>query len=472
LKIDTQPHENHQVKLTIEIDQQELEKAKRQAASKIAQRLKIPGFRPGKAPYQVVLRYVGDEEVKKEAIETTAEELYPKAIKEVGIQPYGAASLENINDSSDGPIVLYFNVPLKAETTLGNYLDVRVPYEISAITDQDVEKALQNLRENQAIVEPVDRPAQEGDRLQVLLSGIRKQVTPDQDATLINERSIPVVIEKVDADTSDEWPFPGFSHQLIDLSTDDEKQISYKYPDNSPFETLRDVDAEFHVKVERVSIRRLPELNDEFAQSIEDFESLEQLRTEARANLERQQQETYEQAYNELILNKILETATLKYPPQMIEDEIQDLIDRLKNRLEQQGLELDTYLKMRKLSLEDLKSEMRATAEENIQRSLILFKVADNEHIEVSPEDIKEETTHTITRLSEVLPEDQLKRLSSGKMVNSLIRSIMVDRLIHKTQERLRNIAQGISNEKQETSEADEAGKNEKLEEIVSNKNE
>jgi trigger factor len=228
LKIDTQPHENHQVKLTIEIDQQELEKAKRQAASKIAQRLKIPGFRPGKAPYQVVLRYVGDEEVKKEAIETIAEELYPKAIKEAGIQPYGVASLENINDSSDGPIVLDFNVPLEAETTLGNYLDIRVPYEISVITDQDVEKALQNLRENQAVVEPVDRPAQEGDRLQVLLSGIRKQVTPDQDATLINERSIPVVIEKVDADTSDEWPFPGFSHQLIDLSTDDEKQIARK----------------------------------------------------------------------------------------------------------------------------------------------------------------------------------------------------------------------------------------------------
>jgi trigger factor len=221
-----------------------------------------------------------------------------------------------------------------------------------------------------------------------------------------------------------------------------------------------------------VSIRKLPELNDEFAQSIEDFESLEQMRTEARANLERQQKETYEQAYNELILNKILETATLKYPPQMIEDEIQDLIDRLKNRLEQQGLDLDTYLIKRKLSLEDLKSEMRATAEENIQRSLILFKVADNEHIEVSPEDIKEEATHTITRLSEVLPEDQLKRLSSEKMVNSLIRSIMVDRLIHKTQERLRYIAQGISNEKQKTSEADEAEKNEKLEENVTNKNE
>jgi FKBP-type peptidyl-prolyl cis-trans isomerase (trigger factor) len=155
----------------------------------------------------------------------------------------------------------------------------------------------------------------------------------------------------------------------------------------------------------------------------------------------------------------------------MIEDEIQDLIDRLKNRLKQQGLDLDTYLIKRKLSLEDLKIEMRATAEENIRRSLILFKVADNEHIEVSPEDIKEEATHTISRLSEVLPEDQLKRLSSEKMVNSLIKSIMVDRLIHKTQERLRYIAQGISNEKQETSEADEAEKNEKLEENVSNNN-
>lgn len=472
MKIDTQPRENHQVKLTIEIDQQELEKAKRRAASKIAQRLKIPGFRPGKAPYPVVLRHVGDEEVKKEAIESIAEELYPKAIKEAGIQPYSAATLENINDSNDGPIVLDFNIPLEAETTLGNYLEVRVPYEISQVTDQEVEKALQNLQENQAIVEPVDRPAQEGDRLQVLISGIRKQVMSDQDSTLINERSIPVIIETSDADTSDEWPFPGFSRQLIDLSADDEKQISYKYSEDSPFETLRGVDADFHIKVERVSIRKLPERNDEFAQSIEDFESLEQLRTEIRANLEHQQKETYEQAYNDQILNKILETATLKYPPQMIEDEVQDLIDRLKNRLEQQGLNLDTYLKMRKLSLEDIKIEMRAKAEENIRRSLILFKIADNEHIEVSTEDAQEEANHTITRLSELLPEDQLKRLSSEKMVNSLIRNIMVDRVIQKTQERLRNIAQGISDEKQETSKVDKSGKNEEHVENGSNKNE
>lgn len=477
MKIDTQPRENHQVKLTIEINQQELEKAKRQAASKIAQRIKIPGFRPGKAPYQVVLRYVGDEEVKKEALENMSEELYPLAIKEAGIKPYGAATLENINDSSDSPIVLDFNVPLEAETTLGQYLDVRVPFEISEVTDQDVEKALQNLRENQAIVEPIDRPAQEGDRLQVLLRGIRKQVTSGQDATLVNERSIPVVIEKSDNDTSDEWPFPGFSRQLIDLSADEEKQISYKYPDDSPFESLRGVDAEFHVKVERISLRRLPKLDDEFAQSIEEFESLEQLRTEVRANLDRQQKETYEQEYNDKILNKILETATLKYPPQMIEDEIQDLIDRLKNRLEQQGLDLDTYLKMRKLSLDDLKNEMHSTAEENIRRSLILFKVADNENIEVSPEEVQEEATQTIARLSDLLPEEQLKRLSSEKMVNSLIRSIMVDRVIHKTQERLRNIAQSASNEKQETyqtdeSEKDETEKNEEREENVNIQNE
>jgi trigger factor len=363
-------------------------------------------------------------------------------------------------------------LPLEAETTLGNYLEVRVPYEISEVTDQEVEKALQNLQENQAIVEPVDRPAQEGDRLQVLISGIRKQVTSDQDSTLINERSIPVIIEKPDADTSDEWPFPGFSRQLIDLSADDEKQISYKYSEDSPFETLRGVDADFHIKVERVSIRKLPELNDEFAQSIEEFESLKQLRTEVRANLEHQQKETYEQAYNDQILNKILETATLKYPPQMIEDEVQDLIDRLKNRLEQQGLNLDTYLKMRKLSLEDLKNEMRATAEENIRRSLILFRIADNEHIEVSTEDAQEEANHTITRLSELLPEDQLKRLSSEKMVNSLIRNIMVDRVIQKTQERLRNIAQGIYDGKQENSKVDESGKNEEHVENGSNKNE
>ncbi len=187
-----------------------MEEMKRRAANKLSRRVKIPGFRPGKAPYPVILRTVGEAAIVEEALELLVEDIYPKVIKEAKIEPYGPGKLENV--ASMEPVTLEFVVPLDAKVTLGDYRSMRKPYEPKPVTDQDVDDAIKELQERQALVEPVERPAQEGDVVTVRLSGERKD--DEENKVLLSERSVPVIIRSAD---KDEWLFDGFSKNFIGL---------------------------------------------------------------------------------------------------------------------------------------------------------------------------------------------------------------------------------------------------------------
>ncbi len=211
LKIEKQITEDHQARLTVELEPQNLEEAKHRAARKISQKVKIPGFRPGKAPYPVVLRTVGEASILDEAMDILVNEKYPKIIEESGIQPYGPGTLENIQKLD--PPTLEFLVPLEAEVTLSDYHKIRFPYELKSVTDEEVDHTIEELQDRMAILEPVDRPAQEADQVFVHLSAERKEVKEGQSLTLIKDREVPVTIDPADQDNSKEWPFPGFSQK-------------------------------------------------------------------------------------------------------------------------------------------------------------------------------------------------------------------------------------------------------------------
>ena len=286
MKIETQPRDDHQVKLTVQFETEDLEGAKRQAARKFAQKVKIPGFRPGKAPYPVILHQVGEAVLLEEALEKLVEEKYPQALKESGLQFYGPGVLNNI--VSKEPPVLEFIVPLEAEVALGDYRNLRRPYEPAPVTEAQVDEAIENLRQQNAVVEPVERPAQEGDLVSVRLSSIRTQVEEGQDPTLVRERSMPIlvrpegqVVDEKDKDSAnEEWPFVGFSRRLIGLSANDSDSFVYTFPDDTLYESLCGIETEFHFTIETVKSRTLPELNNEFASTVGEFETLEAMRAE------------------------------------------------------------------------------------------------------------------------------------------------------------------------------------------------
>lgn len=471
MKIESQPLEDHQVKLTVEVEPETFESAKRRAARQASKRTKIPGFRPGKAPYQVVVRQVGEATIIEEALELLVKDIYPKVIDEAEINPYGPGQLENV-ESMD-PLVLEFVVPLEAEVELGDYSSISQPYEPKEVTEKEVDDVLNDLRERQAVLEPVERPAEEGDKVFVRLSGIRKNVEEGENPTLVSERSMSVLIKPEETDSSEEgdsqeWPFPGFSRQLIGHSPQDELTLMHTFSEDWDFESLRGEEAEFHVFIEDVKSQTLPELDDEFASSLGEYDTLEELIKDIRAGLEQQALETYNEDYDSQILKEAIDQATIEYPPQMLENEIDSVIHNLEHRLEEQNLDMELYLKTRDMDMDALREEARPVAETRLKQSLFLFELAKAENIEVEPEELQTETIRTMSSLSRTLSEKEARQLSNEGVINNLATSIMADMLTQRSLERLRKIASGQLEKEPEEESTTEVSMQSSDEQVVS----
>lgn len=444
MKIETFPQEDHQVKLRVQVEHEEMENAMLRAARRLAQRVKIPGFRPGKAPPAVVTRHVGEAAVMQEAMELLVDELYPKAISEAQIKPYGPGSLENV-EQPDLP-VFEFIVPLEPEVEPGDYRALRLPYEPPAVSDEEVEKALENLREHQAVIEPVERAAQEGDLVTVRLSARKSAPAEAEDSSLIQETTVPILITA--EEDPEEWPFPGFSQRLIGMLAGESRQIPYTFPSDAVAEKFRGLEAIFDLKAETVKSRTLPALNDEFARSLGDFadggfESLEDLRKQVRQAIESEKRQNYDEEYEEKALDQATAMAVIKYPPQALEDEIDEVIESLERRLEQSNMTLEMYLKARNLDQEGLRQEVRPVAENRLRRSLYLVHLSRLEQIELDPNEVEERAINTLNYLARTLPKEEARRLSDRKVQQNLIGDIMVRMMREKTLERLRLICSG-----------------------------
>jgi trigger factor len=441
LKIDTQFLDNHQVKLTVVVDPEPMEDARRRAARKIAQKIKIPGFRPGKAPYAVIERTVGQGAIIEDALDILIKDLYPKIIEESGVKPYGPGHLENI--TSLDPPTLEIIVPLKAEVKLGDYRNIRLPYNQKPIEEADINHAINDLRERQAVIEPVERPIQPEDQVSIRLSGKRLNISPGENPTLIEERSYPINVKSPETESQYEWPYPGFSPSLIGLSKGDEKTITHTFPEDSDYISLRGQEVEFHFFVEQVKERHLPALDDQFAQSIGEYETLEALRAEVRQNLEEQATEEYNNTYHEQVLNELQKGAEIKFSPPMLDDEITNMIRGLENRLSQQSMDLETYLKTRQMSIDDLRKEITPRAEERLKRSLVIYEISRLENIKVPEGAIEQESMRTLNEMGRYLKPDQARKTLSNEFIQGMVGSITADLIVKHTLDRMRTIAQG-----------------------------
>jgi trigger factor len=441
LKINKEYLEDHQVKIIVEIDPEPLERAKHQAARSISRKTKIPGFRPGKAPYNVIERTVGESTILENALDILIEDIYPKVIEESGIVPYGPGTLENMPTLD--PPTFEFIVPLDAEVKLGDYDQLRIPYELKGVTNKDIERVLDDLRSRQAILEPTDGPAKEGNQLFIRLEGKKLDGEEEQNEELIKERPMPVIIESKDSDTKNEWPFSGFSRELIGHLAGDNFSVTHTFPEDSEFESLRGIKAVFNVKIEDIKSRIIPNLDDEFAQSIGEYENLEALNNAIRESLEEQSKSEYDSDYHQQIINKIIEESSIKYPPQMLENEIKVYLDQLENRLKQQGLDLEIYLKSRQITADELEEEIRPQAEVRLKRSLILFEVSKLENIQVDEADIEAHTQTSLEELSLSLTPEQAKKTLSPDFIRGWVGNITADLIVQRTLDHLQNIAQG-----------------------------
>ena len=441
MKIDTELLEDHQLKLTVEMEDEVLEGAKRKAAAKLAKRVKIPGFRPGKAPYNVIQRHVGDGAILEDAIDIVLEEEYPKILEEADVTPYGPGALENI--ASMEPPTFEFKVPLAPEVELGEYREIRVDFEEKEVTEKDIDDVIENLRDQQAVIEPADRPAEEGDMVYIVLNGEREEPNEEGETKLVDERRVPVVIEKKDADTKTEWPFPGFSRELIGLSAEDEKELEFTFPKDYELEDLQKQKATFSLTVEEVKGRTLPEIDEEFIKSLGEYEDLDALKKEVRESLEKRFEEEQNADFESKIIDQLVEDASFKFPPQMLEHEVNHFVQDLERSLPQQGLDMETYLKSRSMDAAALREELEPNAIERLNRSLALMEVGNLEGISVESAEIEGIAQERVNEIVQMLGEEQARQFTGGENLQGLVSQIMTEEITSRTLARLRAIAKG-----------------------------
>lgn len=450
MKIESSPLEDHQIKLVVEIDEKTMEAAKRKSARKIANRIKIPGFRPGKAPYSVILRQVGEAAIVEDAVELLIEDQYPKIISEASIDPYGPGNLENI-DSLDPPI-FEFTIPLQPEIDIGDSLMIRHPYEPTNITDSDVDEVLNNLRERQAKTESVDRPALVGDLVLINLNAIAEEDRSEPPVEIFPERSLSIVVtsdeiiaeqnEHESSEQDNEWPFPGFSGYLKGMSKDDYKTIKHTFLDSDP-EPFSDKKVIFEVTIKEVQSRALPDIDDEFAEKFGGYPDLKSMRADIFNNLQEQNTRAYQEAYDNDILDKAIKKSQFKYPPQALEHEIDVVLNNLKANLERQNLDIELYKKTRELDDDGLREEAQPIAEERLKRNLFLYKIAEIQKIEVDESEVQTEAKLTLDYLSQSLTYKEAKKLSNDNLITNVLLNIRADKTTQLAMDYFRDVCSG-----------------------------
>ena len=468
MKIEKEQLEDHQIKLNVEIDAEPFENAKRQAARKIAKKVKVPGFRPGKAPYNVILRQVGEGAIVEEAMDILIDDIYPKVLEEAEINPYGPGSLEKV-ESLDPP-TFHFVVPLAPEVELGDYKALELAYEIPEVTEEEIEEQIATLRQQQAITEKSEEPAKEGDRVFFQISAKRAEISEGQEAEIIPERFNSSIIEKK-GEEQNQWPFSGFSANLKGMSIDEEKDILYTYPEDHEDEALQGVEAVFHVVVTNVQKVTLPELDDEFAKAASDFDSLDDLKADIRTKLGDHRQSEYDDEYNDQVLETLIEQSTIKFPPQMLEDEKKEMLSNLEYRLSQQGINHEMYLQIRGMTEEELEEEVAPLAEKRIKRGLVLAEVARAENLKIDQQQLAAEAGRTMEMVTRGMSPKDAKDFQKSEYLVSLVNSIMADMMSQASVNYLRAIAKGdpLPVEESEEAEVEAEAEAETLEaEIVS----
>jgi len=429
LKIETLPEENRTLTLTVEVDDERVQPALRAAARRISKDYRIPGFRPGKAPYEVVLRHYGETALYQAALDDISQKVYQDVLEQEKIEPIGPGEMDIVELK---PMKLKFVVPLRPEVNLGDYGALHVDYAPPIVDDEALEHELEHLREHQAVLEPVERPAQMGDVVTLDAKAFMNDGENPSDFLLADQDVALVLEEKAD------WPMPGFAAQVIGINAGEERKFDLAFADDYVNESLRGKVAHFEVKAKEVKSRSLPEWNDELAKSLGEFETLDALRANVREQLEDAARAGVDKDYRQKVVDQLVEQSTIKYPPTLLEAELDDYVKDFDRRLREQKLTLEDYLKIEGKTAEQFREEVKPQAEARMKRSLVIGKIVEREHITVDPSDVEERISNLSSPWGERAAEMR-KLLATNESREMLELDLLTDKGI----DRLAAIARG-----------------------------
>ena len=401
---------DNQTTLHIELEDEDLDPYLDRGYQRIANQIAIPGFRKGKAPRRVVESMVGRESLLNEVLDSMVFESVGKAIEEQDLDSVG---IPKIDDLDLDPVQFTAVVPLRPEIDLGAYEEIRVEYEEPEVTDEQIDERLQAIRESLGTWETVERAPQFGD-----MAVINMTSEVDGESRWQGEESSFYMAE------DGRYPVPGFAAELVDLEVDQPKEFTLEIPEDFTDASVVGKEASFNVTVTEVRERVLPELNDEFAQSLPDgFDDLDALTTAVREGMVSETEMQHQMEYRDSVIDALLESASFTIPPVVIETEIERIQDNQRRSLENANIQVADYLAAVGMTEDEAEQEAEDQAEQRVRRTMVINRLADLEEVEVTDPEIDEQ-------FNQLYAGQRMRRQERRDLRNSLSDRIRYDKAV------------------------------------------
>lgn len=396
---------NNTAKIVVEIEKPEFEVALNKAYNKVKKDIYVPGFRKGKAPRKVIEGMYGAQVFYEDAVNEIFPEIYTKAVVEQQLKAVGAPSVSDMDVTDEGAVVLTIETALYPDVTLGQYKGLEVPKTNVSVSDEDVEAEVNRMAERNSSIQTVERPVQNGDTVVLDFEGFDNGVAFEGGKG-----------ENYSLKIGSGQFVPGFEEALIGLSAGDEKDIDVTFPENYTPE-LAGKPVVFKCKIHEVKETIMPEKDDEFAKDVSEFDTMDELRADIRANLLKTRQDNADRAFENAAVEMAAQNMTVEIPACMIDEQVDKHMDQFSYQLQMSGMSMEDYAKMMGGDMESLRSSMRPMAETTVRSNILLAAIVDSEQIEVTDEEIEEELKKVAEQYKMEL--EQVKAAVSSENVKS-----------------------------------------------------
>ena len=414
--------EHNMAKLTIEVSAEELEKALDSAYNKQKKSISIPGFRKGKVPRAMIEKMYGAGVFYEDAANELMQKSYPEAIDESGVDIVSRPSVEVVQIEKGKPFIYTAEVAVKPEVELGKYKGVTVTKIDTSVSDDEVAEALEQERnKNARDVSVTDRAIQEGDTAVIDFEGFVDGVAF---AGGKGENHPLEIGSHTFIDT--------FEDQLVGKNAGDEVEVNVTFPEQYQAAELAGKPAMFKVKINEVKAKELPELDDEFAQDVSEFDTLAEYKEDLKKQLVEKKEVEAKKTKEDEAIQKIIDKSKMDIPEAMIETQCESMVEEFAQRIAQSGLSMEQYLQFSGMTVDQLKEQVRPEATTRIQSSLVLEQIAKEENIEISDEEVDAEVEKMAAaygmeadKVKEYMGEAEKKSMKSDLAITKAVELIM-----------------------------------------------
>lgn len=410
--------ENNTAKLTIEVPEEKFEQAIQSVYNKNKSKFNIPGFRKGKVPRAMVEKMYGVEVFYEDAANEIIPDAYADAAKESGLEIVARPEIDVVTIEKGKPFVFTAEVVLKPEVELGKYKGIKTKKADIEVTESEIEDELTKVQEQNArLVAADDRPVQDGDQTIIdfegFIDGVPFEGGKGEDYPLtIGSHSF--------IDT--------FEEQLIGKSVGEETEVNVTFPDDYQAESLQGKPAMFKVTVKEIKYKELPELNDDFAQDVSEFDTLDEYKEDIKKTLTENKEKSAKTDRENEIIDKIIENSKMELHEKMIDAQAERMIEDYMQRVQAQGISPEQYMQLTGMTTDTMLEQMRPQAEKRIQTRLVLEAVVKSEGIEATDEDVEKELTEMasaygieLEKVKEFMGEEELKQVREDIAVQKAV---------------------------------------------------